>query len=128
MQEYEQKQKQEMQEFAKNAVMDTINQMFRNGQISLPSIIDIGASSSNSKSIADVTSTNKKQDEEMMKIMPHVVAAGNEQYTEFSTERLKSMTQQQRKERGNLLRENNALDLLAEQQEFERKLLSQEQE
>jgi len=46
-----------------------------------------------------------------------ILAAGKEQYTKFSTERLKSMTQQ-RKERENLLRENNALDLLAQQQEY----------
>jgi hypothetical protein len=46
--------------------------------------------------------------------MPHVVA-GKEQYTKFSIERLKSMTQQQRKERENLLRENNVFILIEEQ-------------
>jgi hypothetical protein len=65
MQEYEQKQKQkqEMQDFARSAVMDTINQMLCIGQISLPSIID--------------SSSNKKPNGEMMKMMiPLAVAAG----------------------------------------------------
>jgi hypothetical protein len=75
-----------MQDFAKNAVMDTINQMLRNGQIALPSLIHIGGGSSNGRN----SSSNKPDEEEMMSTMPRVIAAGKEQYTKFSTERLKS--------------------------------------
>ena len=102
----EERHKKEMQEFAKEAVVNTINQMLHNRQIPLPFIIDNGG-------------LYKPNDP----TMPSVAAAGKEQCNKFSIEQLKSMTLQERKEREQLLKKNKAYDLLAEQQNFEKSLV-----
>jgi hypothetical protein len=71
--------KTEMEKTVKKAVADTLSQMLRDGQIPIPAIMDLAL-------------------EEPDKV-PKVIAAGKEQYSKFSTEELKSMTQDQLRER-----------------------------
>ena len=96
MKEHEQKQKEEMAQVAKDAVMDTINQLIKSGQIPSPYIMHYGAYD-NKDNLHD---------------MPRIVASGKDQVRTWEIEKIKSMSPKEREERKALLRSNKAFDEL----------------
>jgi hypothetical protein len=104
MKEHERKQKEEMAQVAKDAVMNTINQLIKSGQIPSPFIIHHGAYD-NKDNLHDT---------------PGIVASGEDQVKTWEIEMIKSMSPKEREERKALLRSNKAFDEVKAQEEIEK--------
>jgi hypothetical protein len=103
MNEYERKQKQEMAQVARDAIMNTLNQMMKSGQIPSPFIMHYRAYD-NKDNLDD---------------MPRIVASGKDQMKTWEIEKIKSRSPEERRERKRLLKGNGDFEELKRQEEIE---------